>query len=175
MDAALEAADALGFEAVTLAAVAEKLGIRLPSLYNYFDGLAGLRRLLKVWAMGEMVSQMRIAAVGVAGADALIAVAHAYRAFAHAHPGIYPAILRVYPNDPEVDAIARDMLGLFETILKPYGFENQTMMYQSIRVFRSMIHGFVDLERQGGFGMPLDLDETFQHLMATYIAGLKTL
>lgn len=172
IDAAVSAANTLGFEAITLAAVAEKLGVRIPSLYNYFDGLNGLRRLLKIWAMGQLLTLMRGAAVGVAGDDAVRAVARAYRAFAHAHPGVYPAILRAYPDDPDLDAVARETLALFATILKPYGFEDDAALYHSVRVFRSMVHGFVDLERQGGFGLPLDLDETFERLVAVYLAGL---
>lgn len=175
IEAAVEASNTLGFDGVTLAAVAEKLNIRIPSLYNYFDGLNGLRRLLKIWAMTQLIDLMRRAAVGVSGDEALRAVAHAYRAFAHAHPGVYPAILRAYPDDPELDVIAREILTLFATILKPYGFTSDSALYHSVRVFRSMVHGFVDLERQGGFGMPLDLDETFERLMATYIAGLAKL
>jgi AcrR family transcriptional regulator len=39
-------ADANGFEQLALADVAVALGVKLPSLYNHVDGLAGLRREL---------------------------------------------------------------------------------------------------------------------------------
>ena len=70
-----ELADANGFEAVTLAAVAEKLGIRIPSLYNHVDGLAGLRSLMSLWAVRELDDLLRRAAVGNAGADAILSMA----------------------------------------------------------------------------------------------------
>ncbi len=172
MIAAVEAANALGFEAVTLAAVAEKLGVKIPSLYNHFDGLTGLRRMLTLWALRELIDQMRRAAVGVAGAEAIRAVGDTYRQFAHMHAGVYPAVLRAHPDDAEISHVAGEFVSLILTILKPYSFENDAALYHSVRVFRSMMHGFVDLERQGGFGMPLALDESFEHLIATYIAGL---
>jgi hypothetical protein len=40
---------------------------------------------------------------------------------------------------------------------------------------RSVLHGFVDLEVSGGFGMPLDRDESFQRLLTGYIAGIQTI
>ena len=34
-------------------------------------------------------------------------------------------------------------------------------------------HGFATLERAGGFGMPLDCDESFLRLIHAYTAGLR--
>jgi hypothetical protein len=41
---AAELVDAYGLERLTLAEVAQRLGIRLPSLYNHVDGLPGMQR-----------------------------------------------------------------------------------------------------------------------------------
>ena len=38
---------------------------------------------------------------------------------------------------------------------------------------RSVIHGFATLEVAGGFGLPLDCDESFRRLIAMLIAGLQ--
>jgi hypothetical protein len=35
------------------------------------------------------------------------------------------------------------------------------------------VHGFASLEAAGGFGMPLDRDESFRRLIATFVAGLE--
>ncbi|NJK33124.1 MAG: helix-turn-helix transcriptional regulator [Deltaproteobacteria bacterium] len=47
-------ADEHGYDAVTLARVAEQLGIRIPSLYNYISGLDGLRREMALWALRQL-------------------------------------------------------------------------------------------------------------------------
>jgi hypothetical protein len=42
------------------------------------------------------------------------------------------------------------------------------------RAFRSAVHGFVVLEAAGGFGIPVDLDDSFDRLLATLAGGLAT-
>ena len=42
----------------------------------------------------------------------------------------------------------------------------------AIRGLRSLLHGFVSLEMGGGFGLPLDLDESFQQMVVVYLQGL---
>jgi hypothetical protein len=39
-------------------------------------------------------------------------------------------------------------------------------------MLRSLIHGFATLESGGGFGIPVDRDETFQRLLHIFLQGL---
>ncbi|HVU10577.1 MAG TPA: TetR-like C-terminal domain-containing protein [Phototrophicaceae bacterium] len=170
---AIALADANGFEAVTLAAVAEQLGIRIPSLYNHVSGLPGLRYQMSLWMLRELAEQMRRAAVGRAGGDALMGMADAYRALAHAHPGIYRASLRAAsPHEPELTAAANELLDLLFVTLRPYNLNTEDMLH-TIRALRSVLHGFVDLETSGGFAMSLDLDESFHRLMRAFISAIQ--
>jgi hypothetical protein len=43
----------------------------------------------------------------------------------------------------------------------------------AVRGLRALVHGFVTLETAGGFGFPLDRDESFRRLLATFAAGLR--
>jgi hypothetical protein len=43
-----------------------------------------------------------------------------------------------------------------------------------VRAFRSAVHGFVALEAAGGFGIPVDVDTSFERLVATLAGGLAT-
>lgn len=173
LEVSLALADANGFEAVTLASVAEALGIRIPSLYNHIAGLTGLRQALALWGIQQLGDDLRRAAVGKAGDDAIISLAQAYRAFAHAHPGIYGATLRAAgPDEPELAAASQDVLDVVLAVLKPYGFSPDDQLHM-IRVLRSLLHGFVDLEIGGGFGLALDRDETFRQLVELYLEGLR--
>lgn len=170
---AIEIADKQGFEAVTLAAVAEQLGIRIPSLYNHVAGLPGLRSLMSLWALRQMSDLLRRAAVGKAGADAILSMADAYRDFAHEHPGVYRETLRApAPNETELAAVGQEMLDLFFAVLRPYDLNTEDMLH-TIRALRSMLHGFVDLEISGGFGMALDRDESFERLVRAFVAGIE--
>jgi AcrR family transcriptional regulator len=171
IETAIEVADEHSFADVTLAGVADKLGIRIPSLYNYISGLPGLRREMSLWAVRQVGEQSRRAAVGKAGDDAIFSIANAWRTFAHAHPGIYALAQRApAPDDTELAAAAQEVLDVLLAILEPYGFSADDSLH-AIRALRSVIHGFVDLEVSGGFGMALDRDESYRQLLQTLIDG----
>ena len=54
VDEAERIADEVGLSRLTLAALAERLGIRQPSLYKHVDGMDGLQRSLAVRAKTEL-------------------------------------------------------------------------------------------------------------------------
>lgn len=174
LEAGIALADAHGFEAVTLASVAAELGIRIPSLYNHVAGLPGLRHELALWGLRQLGDRLRRAAVGRAGDEAIVSMAHAYRAFAHAHPGIYAATLRAAtPDEPALAAAGQEALDTVLAVLEPYGFSPEDTLHL-VRSLRSLLHGFVDLEIAGGFGLALDRDESFQQLVHLFVEGLRT-
>ena len=169
---AITIADQGGSEAVTLASVAEQLGIRIPSLYNHVAGLPGLRYQMSLWALRQITEQARRAAVGKSGDDAIFSIAAAYRAFAHTHPGLYRLTLRApKPDEPELIAAAQELLDVVFAVLQHYRFAEEDLLH-AIRGLRSMMHGFVDLENSGGFGIPLDCDESFRQLIQVFVRGL---
>jgi AcrR family transcriptional regulator len=172
VDAAAGIADAEGLEAVTLARVAGDLGVRAPSLYNHVDGRSGLVRAIALRAVRELTAALREAAVGRSGADALTAAARAYRAYAHAHPGRYAATVAApAPDDDELRAAAQETIDVLIAVLRGWGLEGDDAIH-AVRAFRSAIHGFVAIEAGGGFGIPVDVDESFDRLVATLAGGL---
>jgi AcrR family transcriptional regulator len=174
VDAAARIADAEGLDAVTLAQVAAELGVRPPSLYNHVEGHGGLLRALAVRGVRELTAALREAAVGRSGTDALGATARAYRAYAHAHPGLYAATVAApAPDDAEHQAAARETVDVVFAVLRAWSLEGDDAVHAT-RAFRSALHGFVGLEAAGGFGIPVDLDESFERLVATLAGGLGT-
>jgi AcrR family transcriptional regulator len=173
LETAITLADQNGIEAVTLASVADCLGIRIPSLYNHVNGLPGLRREMTLWGLRSLSDTLRRAAVGVSGDEAITRVAEAYRVFALAHTGVYAATLRaVPPEDTELSAIAAELVDIVVAVLRPYAAGQDDALHK-VRALRSVMHGFVDLELSGGFGMALDRDESFRRLVRLFIAGLR--
>jgi AcrR family transcriptional regulator len=171
---AIALADEKGLEAVSLKTVAEQLGIQIPSLYNHISGLPGLRYAMHVWAAQQLVDQIRRAAVGKSGDSAIMSVAQAYRAFALAHPGVYLFTPRAAtPDQPELMALSTELLDIVLAILEPYGFNDEEKLH-AVRALRSVMHGFVDLEAVGGFGLNLDRDESFRQLVQLLIDGLRS-
>ena len=174
VDAAAAIADAEGLDAVGVARVSGGLGVRAPSLYNHVDGRAGLLRALALRGVRELTAALRDAAVGRSGADALAATACAYRAYAGAHPGLAAAsVVAPAPDDAEHQAAAGETVEVVYAVLRAWQLEGDDAVHAA-RAFRSAIHGFVLLETSGGFGIPVDVDTSFERLVATLAGGLAT-
>jgi AcrR family transcriptional regulator len=171
VDEAALIADAEGLRAVTLARVADALDVRPPSLYNHVAGLDGLMRLVALRGLTALGDRLRDAAVGKAGGAALTALAHAYRDFARRHPGLYAATVRApAPGEEELMAASARAIDVLVAVLGAWSLEGDALTHH-IRVIRSGLHGFVTIEAEGGFGLPIDIDESFELLIETLVAG----
>ena len=170
--AAAALADEVGLEGLTLANLAGRLHVQTPTLYHYVDGLAGLRRELALLGVRELAARLGTAIMGKAGDDAVLALAQSYRAFVKEHPGLYAATVRApEPGNAVLAAAAQDVIDIVLRALAAYQLQGDDAIH-TVRVLRSVLHGFATLESAGGFGMPLAVDETFRRLMETLLLGL---
>jgi AcrR family transcriptional regulator len=174
VEAAAVLADADGLAELTLARLAGRLGVRAPSLYAHVGGLEDLRSRLRVEGALQLHDELSRAAVGRAGAEALRAVADAHRGFARAHPGLYAALQRAPdPADPAAAAAATDVIDVMLAVVRGYDLEGDDAIH-AVRIVRSTLHGFVALEAEGGFAIPLSLDETWARLVTSLDRGLTS-
>ncbi len=172
-DTAAAIADAEGLGAVTMARVAAELGVRSPSLYNHVDGRDDLLRHVALRGLRELTAALRGAAIGRSGADALVASARAYRAYAREHPGRYAATVAAPAgDDDEHRAAAQETVDVVLAVLRDWKLEGDEAIHAA-RGIRSAIHGFVALESAGGFAIPVDLDDSFERLVKTLADGLE--
>jgi AcrR family transcriptional regulator len=170
---AAELADAHGLEQLTLAQVAARLGVKLPSLYNHVAGLPGLHHELALLAGRQLLERISRAAIGKAGDTAVMAVGQAFRRYILDHPGRYAAIVRApTPDDAELQQVSQALIEVLLAVLEPYGLDEEAALH-AVRGLRSITHGFATLELAGGFGLPLDRDESFLRLLRAYVAGLR--
>jgi len=175
LQAAAELADQHGLDELTLAMLAQKLGIRTPSLYNHVRGLPELRKKLAVYGLNKLRDALTRAAIGKSGDDAVRAMAEAYIAFAREHPGLYDATQRSHDRqDAEVQQAAAEVIEPVLRVLHAYGLEGEAVVH-TVRGFRSLLHGFASIEQQGGFGMALDLDASFRLLVDIFMSGIHSL
>ncbi|MGQ5259469.1 TetR/AcrR family transcriptional regulator [Micromonospora sp. ZYX-F-536] len=159
-------ADEVGLQQLTLAALAGRLGVALPSLYKHVRGADALIQKLSALATAELATELTTAAAGRAGGDALRAMADAYRDYARRHPGRYPATQRVPdPADPEHVVAGERAVGAIYAVLRGYGLTGDDAV-DATRALRSALHGFVSLEATGGFGLPREVDRSYHQLVA---------
>jgi len=167
---ASEIADRDGVEAASLGAVAAAVGIKTPSLHYRVNGTKGLRRLLALEASLQLTASLRAAANE---ADAMRSMGHALRSFALQHPGLYDSLLPAPQpgDDDELSAAMNQSAMVFGEVLLAGGVPEGALI-PTIRALRSAVHGFADLERKGGFGLPIDLDESFEAMLDLVLASV---
>jgi AcrR family transcriptional regulator len=172
--AAAKIADDAGWDALTLARVARRLRVRPPSLYNHVAGLEGLRRELKLLVMRDLNAALSRATIGKSRDEAVRGLAAAYRAFVKRHPGTYAATMVAAPkNDPALEAGAGQVVETCLSVLSGYGLDRSEGIH-AVRAMRSAVHGFAALEIAGGFGIPLDVDKSFDWLVGALLEGLSS-
>jgi len=173
LQAALALAEQDGFEAVTLGALAGRLGVRTPSLYNHIEGLPALRSRMAAHVLEKLTDLLAGEIRGKTGHEAVRALALAYFAYARAHPGLYESTLRAPDaGDARLERAAGRLVELAAGAFAGCGLAGDAAIH-AVRGFRSMLHGFAALERAGGFGMPQRIGDSFAWMIDTYLAGIR--
>jgi AcrR family transcriptional regulator len=160
--------DEVGLDRLTLAMLAKRFGVAVPSLYKHVSGLDDVAQKVSALATAEMADVVVPAAAGLAKGDAVRAVAAAWRSYARRHPGRYPTVQRVPdPSDPSHVAAGERLVGVVFAVLAGYGLDGDHLI-DATRALRSALHGFSLLEAGGGFGLPRDLDRSFEQMVAAF-------
>jgi AcrR family transcriptional regulator len=172
--AAMDLADEVGLDKLTLAALAVRLGVRQPSLYKHVASLDALQRLISIRGKVEAADVLAHAAIGRARDDALIAIAHAWRAWARDHPGRYQAAERgADPGDAEHDVVSRRTIAPVAAVMEGYGLDGDDAI-DAIRVYRAGLHGFCSLEATNGFAFPYSIDRSFDRLVHALVLAVSS-
>jgi AcrR family transcriptional regulator len=167
-----------GLDRLTLAAVASRAGVAVPSLYKHVASLDDLRRAVATECVAELTAVLAQATIGRSGSEAIHSAADAVRAYAHRHPGRYAAT-QVAPDlgsdgDAELIARAGETIAVLTAALRGFGLPEDATV-DAIRMLRSALHGFITLELGGGFGLPDDLDRSFRLLIDGIETGIASL
>ena len=168
LNAAIEAVDEKGLDELSIHALASRLGVKPPSLYNHISGLDDVRRQLSKEVVRRMENAIRDSAVGRSGENALREMALAYREFAKKNPELYKAFASSrQPKDPEIEATVQSLLSVLSRVLESYGLDPENEIH-FIRIFHCGLHGFVSLESAGFFGGDIAADESFTELIQNH-------
>ena len=130
-------------------------------------------------AVDELADRLAASVMGLAGRDALRALADAYRGFAHEHPGLYPMTqVPAETSDgslsPLRSSAAQRTVAIVTAALAGYRIPDERVV-DAVRMTRASLHGFVDIEVQGGFAMDVPIDVSFATLVDSLDAALIAL
>jgi AcrR family transcriptional regulator len=173
VNAALTFLDREGWDALTINALAAQLGTKGPSLYNHVDSLEDLRRSVRMRVIGDILEMLSRVAEGRSRDDAVLAMAGAYRSYAHHHPGRYSAFTRMAlgGDDPEYTAATRAAAEPVIAVLASYGLDGEDAFYAALEFWAAM-HGFVLLEMTGVMD-DIDVDALFSDMVLRLATGLE--
>ena len=172
--AGAELANEVGFQELTMGLLAQRLGIRTPSLYKHVTDLADLRHRIATQATSELGEAVRDALQGRSGRDALTALLAAVQTYVMAHPGRYAATVGARftgPDDPLLAASTR-VIDSISAALRGYGISDADMVH-AIRTIRSTIHGFAMLQEADGFQWSGAPGDTFDWMIRFIDRGLR--
>ncbi|WP_433684988.1 TetR/AcrR family transcriptional regulator [Nocardia sp. CA-119907] len=172
--AGAELADDVGYGNLAMAPLAERLGVRTPSLYKHVANLADLQHGIAVLAMTELDREIRDAMHGLSGANALAAFARAFRAYVIAHPGRYTATIGAEfegADDPLLEPSAR-LLDSMAAVLRGYHIPEAEMDH-ALRALRCAFHGFASLQTSHGFQWTGDPEVSFDWMIDFIDRGLR--
>ncbi|MEV4208646.1 TetR/AcrR family transcriptional regulator [Nocardia salmonicida] len=148
--AGAELADQVGFEQVTVSALARHFGVKSASLYSHVKSTEDLKTRIALFALTELADRAANAVAGRSGKDALAAFADAYRDYAREHPGRFDAArLRLDPETAAASAGVRHAQ-MTRAILRGYDLTEPDQTH-AVRLLGSVFHGYVTLELAGGF------------------------
>ncbi len=166
-------ADEIGFHQLGMGSLAERLGVKTPSLYKHVDSLADLAHRIAVLATTELGDVIRDATQGRSDSDALAAAARAIWIYAREHPGRYMAANSARPtgpDDPLIAARAR-LLNSFAAVVRGYRLDPYQEIH-ALRMVRSVIHGFATLETAREFQLDTDVEDSFGWIISFIDRGL---
>ena len=172
--AGAQLADEIGFGGLTMGLLAERLGVRTPSLYKHVDGLADLNHRIAVLALTELGDAVRDALQGRAGRDGLAALARAIRDYVLHHPGRYAATIGAVPTGPDDPLVAAGdrVIESMTAVLHGYPIKPADLNH-ALRTLRSLFHGFATLQAANGFQWDANTDESFTWLITFTDRGLR--
>ena len=170
---ALTFLDREGWDALTINALANQLGTKGPSLYNHVHSLDDLRRTVRMRVIDDIISMLNRVGEGRTRDDAVIAMASAYRSYAHHHPGRYSAFTRMPfgDDDPEYSAATKAAAAPVIEVLASFGLEGEQAFYAALE-FWSALHGFVLLEMTGVMD-DVDTDAVFTDMLLRLASGME--
>ena len=168
---AVDLIDTEGLDALSLSTIAHRVGVAVPSLYKHVASLADLRTLVALACLTDYEELVDAALDGRSGPEAVRSLARAIRGFALEHPGRYLAVQLAPALGEPAQSRSDASLVPIMTALAPFAIPAPHLI-DVMRVLRSGIHGFVDLELHGGFALDASLDASFETLIDWLIAHL---
>jgi AcrR family transcriptional regulator len=151
-----------GPDAVTMLAVAQQVGVKAPSLYKRLRDRNALLAAIATATAEELGAEIAAKASGRNPVATLRAIAHAYRAYALAHPRSVELLFADLPADarPTPETNAAVAAPIVEAAGRVAGPEHAL---EAARLVTAFARGFTSMETAGAFRLGGDVDEAYDY------------
>ena len=150
-----------GLPRVTMQAVAQRVGVRAPSLYKRVRDRSALIDLVADAAVEELVR--RLAATD----GTLPAMARAYRAFAQQRPEGFRLLLSAAGDPSAPQRVSAPLLRAAEELVGP------EQALDAARLVTAWATGFISMELAGAFRLEGDLEKAFDYGLERLMVALS--
>lgn len=161
---------------LTLAMVAKRAGVAVPSLYKHVESLDALRDEVATVAVTRLAEAIEAVPAEGDGRAAVRAIGRAIREHATRHPGLYAAGQPAPGRDASeayAAAASRAVAAVADRLAA--GGVPQERIVDAVRILRAATHGFITLQATGAFRLPEDVDATYERLLDVVWTGLAAL
>jgi len=161
-----------GLDAVSMQAVADRVGVRAPSLYKHVADRQALIRAVTDAVTADLGAAVRPRRAAPDPRADLRRIARTYRAFVHANPVGYGLLFARL--DPARAPDPATLAALGEPIVEALGrLVDPDDALPAARTFVAFAHGFTSLELAGGFRLGGDVDAAYTSGIELILAGLS--
>jgi len=162
--AAAEILEREGTEALSMRAVARRLGLAPNALYNYFPDRKELEAALAAEGMRRLSAALKRAAKGEPDAEAVRRSFRAYLRFARRRPALYATMMRRYRDTPGLAAARAGLWDFFRGLFR--SLEDPRLAQTAAFAAWALLHGTTALD-------DADLSAAAFAAMGTLLAALS--
>jgi AcrR family transcriptional regulator len=172
VEAARDILESQGLAQLTMQAVADRVGVRAPSLYKRVRNRDALVRLVIEATLLDLEKHLHAVPAAPDPREQLADLLRALRAFAHARPAAYHLIFASTPapTRPDPDLLARAAAPVLQTAADLAG---PAQALEAARTITAWAYGFISMELAAAFNLGGDVDSAFEYGL-THLATALT-
>ncbi|MGN6444868.1 TetR/AcrR family transcriptional regulator [Amnibacterium sp.] len=171
VEAASMLLDEGGADAVTMQAVADRVGVRSPSLYKHVRHRSDLLAAVVHAAVDEVTDGLAAVRVDGDARASIVAQVDAMRRFARARPHAYALVMGAAPGQPRPTPEA--MRASLRFLLAATGeLAGEAHALDAARLVVAWANGFITMELADALQMGGDIDEAWRWGLARIVAAI---
>jgi len=153
--------ESAGVARLTMQAVADRVGVRPPSLYKRVRSRDDLVGLVAEATVRDLSARLETVGAGADPRRVLAELARAVRVFAHAHPVGYQLIFAPQPDvaRPSPDSLTRAVAPVMRVAAALAG---EAHALEAARTITAWANGFISMELAGAFQLGGDIEQAYE-------------